>query len=209
MTNTNTNTNTNATETIAAQVGAEASRKASEATAKRHGAKVSKAVKDAGSAAFANIGKQVKSTMVTTGGTNAEPEKADAATFPKVTMAELSVTGNTLQHLAFNFLAGNIDGSITVEKLNSLPRALRNEKTAIKGLLGKKASDIRAAWEKEQAQRKRLDSPTLRALWAACKEKKARGTSETWQQKVTKILDGKQSDKMKIQMLRELIDDKA
>ena len=182
--------------------------KRNNAKASERNTKVDRKKVDAAVSAFAKMGNQLKSTMVTTGGTNAEPEKADAASFPKVTMAELSVTGNTLQHLAFNFLAGNIDNSIDVEKLNSLPRALRNEKTAIKGLLGKKAADIRAAWEKEQSQRKRLDSPTLRALWAACKEKKARGTSETWQQKVTKILDGKQSDKMKIQMLRELVGDK-
>ena len=208
MTNTTTQTAAQV-ETAAAIIGAQASAKASANTAKRHGAKVSSKIKDAGSAAFANIGRQVKSTMVTTGGTNAEPEKADAASFPRVTMAELSVTGNTLSHLAFNFLAGNIDPSITVETLNSLPRALRNEKTAIKGLLGKKSADIRACWEKEQAQRKRLDSPTLRALWTACKDKKPRGTTETWQQKVTKILDGKQSPAMKIQMLRELVGDKG
>lgn len=166
--------------------------------------------KTAGASAFANIGKQVKSTMVTTGGTNAEPEKCDAAAFPKVTMKELSVSGGTLQSLAFNFLAGAVDGSITVETLASLPRSLRNEKTAIKGLLGKKAADIRAAWEKEQSQRKRLDSPTVRALWSAVKGKTARGANETWQQKVGKILDKKgQSDKMKLQMLRELIGDKA
>lgn len=156
--------------------------------------------------AFANIGKQVSNTMVSVGGSNAEPEKEDAAKYAAVTLAELSTSGNTLQSLAFNFLAGNIDASITADTLKDLPRALRNEKGAIVGLLGKKASDIRAAWEKEQASRKRLDRPTLRALWACVKEKKARGASETWQQKVAKILDGKQSDKMKVQMLRELIE---
>lgn len=159
-------------------------------------------------AAFANMTKQTSNTMVSVGGSNAEPEKVDAASFASVTLAELSTSGNTLQSLAFNFLAGNIDKSITTDSLKDLPRALRNEKGAIVGLLGKKASDIRAAWEKEQASRKRLDRPTLRALWACVKEKKARGASETWQQKVSKILDGKQSDKMKVQMLRELIEDK-
>ena len=192
-----TQTQTVAAETIAAEVGKQAKTPRSKPNT------------NPGAAVFSNLGKQVKSTMVTTGGTNAEPEKADAASFPRVTMKEIAVTGNTLQHLAFNFLAGNVDGSITAESLKSMPRALRNEKTAIVGLLGKKAADIRAAWEKEQSQRKRLDSPTLRALWSACKDKKARGANETWQQKVGKIIDGKQSDKMKIQMLRELIGDKA
>jgi hypothetical protein len=173
------------------------------------GKKVSntKAKKDPGAAAFGKIAGQVKSTMVTTGGTNAEPEKADAAAFPTVTMAELGTSGSVLQNLAFNMLAGTVDKSITVETLNQLPRALRNEKTAIKGLLGKKSGDIRAAWEKEQSQRKRLDSPTLRALWAAVKGKAAKGTGESWKDKVVKILDGKQSAAMKLQMLRELVDE--
>ena len=98
--------------------------------AKRQGVKAKaprgKADKDAGSAAFANIGKQVKSTMVSVGGTNAGPEKVDAASFAAVTMAELSTSGSVLQNLAFNFLSGNIDKSITTDSLKDLPRALRN-----------------------------------------------------------------------------------
>ena len=163
--------------------------------------------KDAGAAALANIGKSVASTMVTAGGTNAEPTKVDAASFAAVTMAELSTSGSTLQSLAFNFLAGTVDGSITADTLKNLPRALRNEKGAITGLLGKKSADIRAAWEKEQASRKRCDSPTLRALWACIKGKTAKTGGETWKDKIAKIIDGKQSDKMKLQMLRELLDD--
>lgn len=157
--------------------------------------------------AFANMGKQVKSTMVLSGGTNAEPEKVDAAGFPTVTMAELGTSGSVLQNLAFNFLAGAVDQSITVETLNQLPRALRNEKGAIKGLLGKKSADIRAAWEREQSSRKRIDTPTLRALWACVKGKTAKTGGETWKDKVVKILDGKQSAAMKLQMLRELVDE--
>lgn len=157
--------------------------------------------------AFADMGKQVKSTMVLSGGTNAEPEKVDAAGFPTVTMAELGTSGSVLQNLAFNFLAGAVDKSITVETLNQLPRALRNEKGAIKGLLGKKSADIRAAWEREQSTRKRIDTPTLRALWACVKGKTAKGSGESWKDKVVKILDGKQSAAMKLQMLRELVDE--
>lgn len=158
----------------------------------------------AGNAAMSMIANTAKVTMVTVGGTNNEPTKEDAAKYASVTLAELSNSGGILQSLAFNLLAGTVDKSITAESLKDLPRALRNEKTAITGLIAKKSADIRAAWEREQASRKRLDRPTLRALWAAVKEKKARGSNETWQQKVTKILDGKQSDKMKIQMIREL-----
>lgn len=171
------------------------------------GKKVSKKEVDAATKAFANMNKQVKSTMVLAGGTNAEPEKVDAAGFPTVTMAELGTSGSVLQNLAFNFLAGTVDNSITVETLNQLPRALRNEKGAIKGLLGKKSTDIRAAWEREQSSRKRIDTPTLRALWACVKGKTAKGSGESWKDKVVKILDGKQSAAMKLQMLRELMDE--
>lgn len=163
--------------------------------------------KGAGAKAFAGMAKTTSNTMVLSGGTNAEPEKVDAAGFPTVTMAELGTSGSVLQNLAFNFLAGSVDQSITVETLNQLPRALRNEKGAIKGLLGKKSADIRAAWEREQSSRKRIDTPTLRALWACVKGKTAKGSGESWKDKVVKILDGKQSAAMKLQMLRELVDE--
>lgn len=197
-------TQTQAAEQLAAQVSAQATANA----AKRQGAKIKTETKsDAGAAVFGNIGKQVKSTMVSVGGTNAEPEKVDAASFPAVTMKELGLSGSVLQNLAFNFLAGTVDGSITTDTLKELPRALRNEKGAIVGLLGKKSADIRAAWEKVQSQRKRIDKPTLRALWAAVKDKKPGAANGGWKEKVAKILDGKQSDKMKMQMLRELLEE--
>lgn len=199
------------TTAAAEKISADASKLATERAAKRQGAKPKAEPKEKrgqkGSAAFAALTKTVASTMVTCGGTNAEPEKTDAAKFPAVTMAELQTTGSALQNLAFNFLAGTVDASITGETLKNLPRALRNEKTAINGLLGKKSADIRAAWEKEQSTRKRLDTPTLRALWAAAKGKTAKKGGETWKDKVAKILDGKQSDKLKLQMLRELVDE--
>jgi len=160
--------------------------------------------KDAGAAAFAALGGTVKATMVIIGGTAAEPEKFDAADAPAVTLKELSLSGNTLQNLAFNFMAGTVDDSVTVEALKDLPRALRNEKGAITKLLGKKAVDIRAKWEALQATRKRCDKPSLRVLAGMFSEKKA-GASQTWQEKVSAILDGSQSDKMKVQMLRELV----
>lgn len=199
----------NQTNTVVTPINATVINAAGEATIVK-GKKVTKTNKpkaDAGSAAFKSMAGNVKSTMVTVGGTDAEPEKADASKFASVTMAELSTTGSTLQNLAFNFLAGSVDKSINDEALSKLPRALRNEKGAIKGLLGKKSADIRAAWEKEQTTRKRKDSPTLRALWSAVKGKTAKTGGETWKDKVAKILDGKQSDKLKLQMLRELIDE--
>lgn len=199
--------------TVAAaeQISADASKLATERAAKRQGAKV-KAPKadnkaEAATVAFARLTRNVVSTMVTCGGTNAEPEKTDAAAFPAVTMAELQTTGSALQNLAFNFLAGSVDASITGETLKNLPRALRNEKTAITGLLGKKSADIRAAWEKEQSTRKRLDTPTLRALWAAAKGKTAKKGGETWKDKIAKILDGSKSAALKLQMIRELVDE--
>lgn len=167
--------------------------------------KQGKATKDAGSAAFANISKQVKSTLVTCGGTDAEPTKVDAAKFSPVTLRELTNSGSTLQALAYNFLAGTVDKSFTVEALKELPRALRNEKGAITVLLGKKSADIRAAWEKAMAERKRKDAPTLRVLASLVKDTKPKGTTKSWKEQVADILDGKQSDKMKLQMLRELI----
>lgn len=158
----------------------------------------------AADAVIANIAKTAKGTMVTIGGTDAEPERADAADFPAVTLRELSNSGSTLQSLAFNFLAGTVDKSITAESLAELPRALRNEKGAIVKLLGQKASDIRAKWEAEQAKRKRKDRPTLRALAALFTVRKA-GTTQTWKEKVNAILSKRISAELKIQALRELV----
>lgn len=161
-----------------------------------------------GKAAFANIaGKAKNQTMVTCGGTDAEPIKVDAADFARVTFKELSASGSTLQNLAYNFLAGTVDASVNVDALKDLPRALRNEKGAITVLLGKTSREIRGAWEAAMVSRKRKDAPTLRTLAALVKGKKAGGATQTWQQKVAAILDGKQSANMKIQMLRELIAD--
>lgn len=160
--------------------------------------------KDAGAAAFAALGGQVKATLVTVGGSAAEPERVDAAAVAAVTFNELSLSGSVLQNLAFNFLAGTVDGSVTVESLKDLPRALRNEKGAITKLLGQKAVDIRAKWEALQATRKRCDKPSLRVM-AGMFSTKAKDATTTWQEKVGEILEGKQSDKMKLQMLAELV----
>lgn len=154
--------------------------------------------------------KKMGATMVVVGGTDAEPTYQDAADAPSVTFSELSNTGSVLQSLAFNFLAGTVDKSITTESLANMPRALRNEKGAINVLLGHKAGDIRAAWAKEMESRKRKDMPSLRTLAALVKGKKAKGPTvrKIDVADILRVLEGRQSDKMKVQMIRELCADK-
>lgn len=195
-----------AAEIVAKRATTETTKTADKATTKTAGRKTSdKSKNDAGAAAMANIAKKTVNTLVICGGTDAEPTFVDAASYAAVTAGEVTTSGSVLQSLAYNFLAGTVDASIDEDFLKAMPRALRNEKGAITTLLGKKSADIRAAWAKAMETRKRKDAPTLRMLASLVKGKGAKGTTKSWKEQVQDILDGKQSDKMKLQMLRELV----
>lgn len=182
-------------------------------TTKPRAPKAGKAGKaDTGAAVVAGMVKGAKGDkayMVVTGGTEAETQRTDARDFAPVTMAELSNTGSTLQSLAFNFLAGKVDKSITADTVSKIPRALRNEKSAIVKLLGQKPEAIRAAWEAEMLTRKRKDSPTLRALAALFKTASTKAPAMPWHAKIAQILDKKISADLKLQAIRELCEEAA
>lgn len=145
---------------------------------------------------------------VLVGGTSEAPHMIDAASVPMVHGKEVAASGNVLQSLAFNVLAGNVAPEF-LEKAafnEAFPRSLKNEKSALKYLMDCKASDIRMAWEQEQLTRKRYAAPTLQALAKAVKamDKEPGEMKKSVAQQVADIINGKGTPKAKLEAIAEL-----
>lgn len=120
--------------------------------------------------------------MVTIGGTEKEPVKADAATFAVVTPDDLRAAATALiswksinVRLSMNLLSGKPLSRDIMNKDSDVwsERALRTDKRAFFGILdatvtGKLTrAKLVDAWQAETANRKRYDAPTLQALYKA------------------------------------------
>lgn len=155
-----------------------------------------------------SIKTQAAEIRVLVGGTSEAPHMIDAASVPVVHGKEVAASGNVLQSLAFNVLAGTVAPEF-LEKAafnESFPRSLKNEKSALKFLLDCKAADIRAAWEQEQLTRKRYAAPTLQALAKAVKamDKEPGEMKKGVGEQVAAILAGKGTPKAKLDAIAAL-----
>lgn len=147
-----------------------------------------------------------KEIRVSVGGTAETPIYIDAAGVPVVKAAEIAASGNVLKALALNILAGNIDAALLDkdgQKVAFASRAVKDSKTAFSKLLACKASDIRAAWEAEQAGRKRLTEPTLQAL-AKCMREPGAAPAEPLGKLIAAIIAGKGTASAKIKAIEAI-----
>jgi len=143
---------------------------------------------------------------VSIGGTSEEPIYTDAALAPLISAGEVAASGDVLKKLALNILAGVISESLLSsdgQKRAFAARSVKDSKTAFIRLLGCKAADIRAAWEREQQGRKRLTEPTLQALARAMREP-GEAPPEPVGKLVAAIISGKGAAADKIKAIRAL-----
>ena len=95
---------------------------------------------------------------------------ADAAAAPIVRSEELRASGNALENLTFNVMAGKVGAPIRKAADNKkltevLPGdQLKNQRSALAFLLTIPAGDIRKAWDEYCNAQKRVTPPTLQRL---------------------------------------------
>ena len=141
------------------------------------------------------------------GGTAEAPVYVVAESVALVHPKEIAAAGNALGALAFNLLAGTVAPEFTAKGgLDIFPRALKNDKAAVKFLLDCKADTIRTAWENEQLTRKRYTQPTLQALAKAVKNEGKEGgeMKKSVAEQVADILKGKGTADKKLKAIIEL-----
>lgn len=141
------------------------------------------------------------------GGTAEAPVYIVAESVALVHPKEIAAAGNALGALAFNLLAGTVAPEFTAKGgLDIFPRALKNDKAAVKFLLDCKADTIRKAWENEQLTRKRYTQPTLQALAKAVKNEGKEGgeMKKSVAEQVADILKGKGTADKKLKAIAGL-----
>jgi len=150
---------------------------------------------------------QTNTHNILAGGTAESPVYVVAESVALVHPKEIAAAGNALGALAFNLLAGTVSPEFTAKGgLDIFPRALKNDKAAVKYLLDCRAETIRAAWENEQLTRKRYTQPTLQALAKAVKNEGKEGgeMKKSVAQQVAEILKGKGTPTKKLEAIAEL-----
>ncbi len=102
----------------------------------------------------------------------------DAAAAPVVRSEELRASGNALENLTFNVMAGKVGAPIRKAADNKklaevLPGdQLKNQRSALAFLLTIPAGDIRDKWAEYCNEQKRVTPPTLQRLHKLCKPPK-------------------------------------